>query len=90
MNLRTVTIPDSITSIGENAFIYCNSINDVYYSGTIEQWEAIVIGENNDKLAGAFIHCKDGDIKPEKPNLNFIERISEWFRKLFEKFFGWI
>ena len=40
-NLTSVTIPDSVTSIDEQAFGNCTSLSDVYYCGTSEQFESI-------------------------------------------------
>jgi hypothetical protein len=54
-NLTSITIPDSVTSIGDYAFVGCK-ITDVYYKGTEEEWVAITIGTNNEKLINATIH----------------------------------
>lgn len=52
----SVTIPESVTKIGDSAFYGCNSLTDIYYSGTEEQWEEIVIGYGNGKINNAEIH----------------------------------
>jgi hypothetical protein len=51
-----VVIPDSVTSIGNYAFGYCNSLNDVYFNGTDEEWKKITIDSGNDSLLNANIH----------------------------------
>lgn len=48
--LEEITIPTSMKSIGENAFSECDSLMNVYYNGTQEEWEAVDIGLGNDVL----------------------------------------
>ncbi|MBO7652421.1 MAG: leucine-rich repeat domain-containing protein [Bacteroidales bacterium] len=45
----SVTIPTSVTSMGDYAFSQCNELTSVYYTGSIEQWCGISfgIGEGN-------------------------------------------
>ena len=45
----SVTIPTSVTSMGDYAFSQCNELTSVYYTGSIEQWCGITfgIGEGN-------------------------------------------
>ena len=52
-SLETVTIPDSVTNIGTSAFYACYSLETVYYGGSEEQWNAIEIDYDNDKLINA-------------------------------------
>ena len=56
----SVTLPASVTEIGDSVFGWCINLKDVYYSGTASQWEAISIGNSNTELTDAFIHCSDG------------------------------
>lgn len=67
-NLTNITIPDSITSIGACAFYVCNHLNDVYYSGSEENWNALIIGNENTDLTSATIHYNstDPDINPSE------------------------
>ena len=61
--LAEITIPDSVTSIDASAFSACTSLSDVYYAGTMAQWQTITIAEEgNESLSYATIHCSDGDI----------------------------
>jgi len=39
-SLTSIVIPDSVTSIGADAFFGCN-ITDIYFMGTEEEWKAI-------------------------------------------------
>lgn len=55
-SLPAVTIPVTVTSIGNGAFYNCRNLTDVYYTGTQEQWNQIVIGSDNDFLHNATIH----------------------------------
>lgn len=52
-DLTTITIPDSITVIGANAFYMCDALTNVNYFGSKADWNAIAIGENNDALLNA-------------------------------------
>lgn len=63
-NLTSATIPASVTKIGFDAFSYCNSLTDVYFNGTEEQWNSIIIEEENEELLHATIHFL-GDDEPE-------------------------
>ena len=55
-SLSSIVIPDSVTSIGSAVFYRCNSLSDIYYIGSEEQWNAISIDSNNDRLKSATIH----------------------------------
>lgn len=55
-NLKTVTIPDSVTQIVSGTFYGCDSLTDVYYGGTALQWSQIEMGGLNDGLDQATIH----------------------------------
>ena len=48
--ITSVTIPESVESIGENAFISSDKLEVTYYIGTEEQWNAITIDSGNDAL----------------------------------------
>lgn len=55
-NLKSITIPKTVKVIFESAFDGCESLTDVYYEGTEEEWNSIVIHENNTYLTNATIH----------------------------------
>lgn len=41
-SLTSITVSNNVTSIGEYAFTACSSLTDIYYDGTLEEWNAIV------------------------------------------------
>lgn len=49
----SITIPDSVISIGSSAFSGCSGLNEVYYKGTIENWNNIQIDSDNSYLMNA-------------------------------------
>ena len=69
--LERVTVSKSLKSIGKNVFLGCNSLTDIYYSGTKAQWESINKSASwnlNSDSTEVFndcctIHCSDGDLK---------------------------
>lgn len=57
-----VSIPDSVTFIGENAFFGRELLTKIDYTGTIEQWKQISIGNTSFFFVGTdVVHCTDGD-----------------------------
>ena len=58
-SLTSITIPKSVTEISSDAFQYCSSLKDVYYTGTKEEWDKMDIKNSyngNDDLLNATIH----------------------------------
>ena len=53
-------IPDSVASIGSNAFYNCTALKNVYYSSCSEaKWNSISIQGGNDDLKNAAMHYSD-------------------------------
>ena len=64
--LTSVTIPRNVTWIRLHAFSFCKELTDIYYNGTIEQWNAIEKKHEWDLDTGDYtVHCTDGDIKKD-------------------------
>ncbi|MBQ4348375.1 MAG: leucine-rich repeat domain-containing protein [Clostridia bacterium] len=55
-SLYDITIPKSVSSVGYGAFDRCSNLSDVYYWGNENEWEKIIISNENDELLNARIH----------------------------------
>ena len=61
--LTSITIPNSVTSIGDGAFSACTKLISITFKGTKKQWNAILKGSQWNYKTGSYtIHCTDGDI----------------------------
>ena len=61
-NLKSVKLSKSLKKIGNSAFEATESdIDNIYYSGTLAQWNKIRIASENKFLDEATLHCKDGN-----------------------------
>lgn len=57
VNMTSITIPLSVTKIGENSFEHDDNLTDVYYAGTEQDWKNIKIDKKgNAALLNATIH----------------------------------
>ena len=54
--LRSVSIPGSLTKIGSGAFHNCAQLTDVYYAGSMLQWNKVSVGVSNESLQSAAMH----------------------------------
>ncbi|MBR7162679.1 MAG: leucine-rich repeat protein, partial [Clostridia bacterium] len=54
--INKIIIPDSLEVIGETVFYRDDILMEVYYTGTEEQWKAIVIADGNTWLENATIY----------------------------------
>ena len=57
-SLESIVLPSTIEFISKNAFYGCESLNNVYYDGTSEDWKLVVIEENNNFLLNSTIQYK--------------------------------
>lgn len=65
--IEQAEIPAYLQLIGEGAFEDCASLADVYYAGSLTQWNQISIGANNAPLLNATLHCTDSDDIDPRP-----------------------
>ena len=66
--LTYIQIPNTVTSINDNAFGGCTALTDFNYNGTVEEWGAITLGTDwNTDAAFTVVHCTDGDVTLEEP-----------------------
>ena len=57
-NITSVTIGSGVTNISESAFGGCENLTDVLYKGSKEEWEQLSIGDGNEYLLNATLHCE--------------------------------
>ncbi len=65
-NLKSVTIPDSITNIGTFAFLSCISLATINYLGSEEEWNTVEKGTDWNKNTGNY-------------TINFSEELEYYF-----------
>lgn len=62
VNLKSLNIPRSVTSM-ENSIFIDSSIENIYYDGTVDKWNKIFKSRIWDTRSPSFtIHCTDGQI----------------------------
>ena len=59
--LENITIPNSLTSIASLTFYNCKNLTDVYYNGTLNEWNKISISDGNTYLTSAKIHTWENE-----------------------------
>ena len=62
--LTSINIPNSVTTIGDNAF-HCTALESVTFKGTVEQWNAVVKGDKAFWIANGHathVQCSDGQV----------------------------
>lgn len=62
-SLVKVYLPKSLPRIGATMFRNCGALTDIFYEGTMAEWNALGKGSDWDGNTPAYtIHCSDGDI----------------------------
>ncbi len=63
-SLTSITIPNRVTSIGDDAFYNCSSLTSITYNGTMSEWKAISKGSSwqYNVPSTCKVHCTDGDL----------------------------
>ena len=80
-NLKTVTIPKSVTEIGSGVFGSCQNLTDIYYGGNEARWSTVQNDSKNSFMQLATIHFNPNDDfklpediesqdQPDKPDLS--------------------
>ena len=55
-SITTLYLPSTLENVASSAFSGCSNLSDVYFAGTQEEAEAILIGTNNTYLSAATWH----------------------------------
>lgn len=63
-SLASITIPSSVSTIGNNAFFGCPALSDIKFEGSCEQWSKISLGDAwNSNVPATKITCSDGSVE---------------------------
>ncbi len=58
--VKEITIPETVTSIGTNAFYDCSYyLEAIYYAGSYEQWKSVNVSTGNDELYKMILFRND-------------------------------
>ena len=61
--LSSIVIPDGVQTIGVNAFYGCTSIENISFTGTTDQWNAMSKGTSwNYNVPATYVQCSDGQV----------------------------
>ena len=61
--MSTLTLPETILSIGDGVLKACRDRLKVYYGGTHVEWEKILIGKENTELCNVTLICKRDEVE---------------------------
>ncbi len=75
--LKRISIPKSLKNIAYGVFSSSTKLTDVYYEGTEEEWNDLVISANNDPIFNATIHFNSYNNFAHKHILETVEVITD-------------
>lgn len=61
-SITSITIPNSVTSIGRGAFKECTYLQEIYFTGSMKQWEIITENWSKGYSTDTPVICTDGTI----------------------------
>ena len=62
-NLESITLPATVSYIGDESFMDCRKLTNKTFGGTKEQWYSIQVGSNWSYRTGEIIvHCTNGEV----------------------------
>ena len=62
-SLASITLPSTLKSIGHEAFFNCTSLTTIVFEGTVEQWNAISLGNLwNGRIPATEVICSNGTV----------------------------
>ena len=61
-NLGNIVITSTVTTIGDRAFENCGGLSDVCFGGSEEQWNTVVVGDDNESLLNATMYYNCGTL----------------------------
>ena len=61
-NVQSVTIPQSVVYIGLDAIGCCSALKDIYYDGTVAQWDDITVLDFSLTNRSVTVHCNDDSV----------------------------
>ena len=61
-SIESISLPDTLKSVGNYAFNSCDNLESVYYSGTEEQWKLVTIAGNNTSLLNSTFYFESDGI----------------------------
>ena len=63
-SLNEISLPESLEKISPLAFAYCDSLKNVSYAGTMEEWKKLTANSEGwaDESSISAVRCADGEI----------------------------